>query len=102
MSSISEHAVCICGVLRIANFLQHIQILSDGLDEVGETLQTRTAAALAGGARPGRRASASTRSASARGYGPGNRRSEVELHTHLGVHVAEHGVAVERLDLAVA
>lgn len=69
---------------------------------VGQTLQTRAAAALAGGARPERQASASTRSGSALGHGRSDRRREVGHHAHLGEHGAEHGVAVEPLDLPVA
>src|SRR6266545_6258337 len=60
------------------------------------------AAALAGGARPGRRASASTRSGSALGRGRSDRRREVGLHADLGEHGAGHDVAVEPFDLPVA
>ncbi len=70
--------------------------------EVGQTLQTRAAAALAGAAQPGRRASASTRSGAALGHGRCARRREVGHHAHLGEHGAGHDVAVEHLDLPVA
>ena len=72
------------------------------LQNLGSTLQTRAAAALAGGARPWRRASASTTSGLALGHGRSDRRREVGHHAHLGEHGADHHVAVEHLDLAVA
>ena len=75
-------------------------VVRDALWE--EAHGNRAAAALAGGARPGRRASASTRSGSALGHGRSDRRREVGHHAHLGEHGADHGVAVERLDLPVA